>query len=250
MVCGIELVEAEASEPQVGTCQLLAPIGQPCIPTFSRLGRCEEGGTCNSRPSGECIPLREIGESCGYSQCVDGAYCQAYSIIDDEPSHTCYASRVEGRRCYDIDYICEEGLLCLCPAEDCDLALESTCARPAQLGGACDERMRCAAGLNCANAVCESPPEPPQPVLPAAFGEQCERTVRFGRIDGNCETDVEGAECLCADAQCAQAYCALPSLGAESCNGQTEICRAGFVCENEICVELASQQIEMQSCNP
>lgn len=89
---------------------------------------------------------------------------------------------------------------------------------------------------------------PSEPTSPPALGEPCMRSVRLGRIDGDCVLDVEGVECLCTDPECSASYCALPSLEAESCNGQTEVCRAGYTCENEICVEQGSQGLEQKSC--
>jgi hypothetical protein len=248
LVCGIELFADEDDEPDQGVCEPLAPIGEPCVPTFGRAGRCVEGGTCDSRPSGDCVPLREVGESRGYTQCVDGAYCQIYSAITDVESHMCYVDRQRGEPCFGQDVICAEGLECLCPGEDC---VEEICEVAREYGEPCDGVTElCSGSIECSDGICGGRgaliPDGPPP----AVGEPCVRTLSFGRISGNCSEDDLTIECLCTDIDCAEAYCGIGRIVGESCNNRTELCRYGYACENDVCVPLDSLDLDGRVCGP
>lgn len=142
-----------------GTCVALPGDGQPCVETFGSAGVCAEGLTCNSRPGGTCIPLRQLGEECGFSECVPEAYCNV--LADSEVfgvSHTCMAPRQAGDPCprnypFGIQTSpCATGLECLYTS---DARTESFCATPADVGETCDgHTVICRPGAGCSSGVC------------------------------------------------------------------------------------------------
>ncbi|MBN1611904.1 MAG: hypothetical protein JW940_35060 [Polyangiaceae bacterium] len=248
-VCGIELAPEGEDEPTEGTCQPLPPIGEPCVPTFVSMGACAEGATCTSRPTGDCVALRQIGESCGYTQCVQGAYCNTYGSVTDVPSHTCYADRVAGEPCFGWDEICAEGLACLCSGTDC---ASTICAVPRPSGESCDSvTALCAESLTCVAGTCVDPTSPDAGTEPdvSVLGRPCTRTHAYGREPGDCNTQVEGIECLCADPKCTVSYCAQPRLEGQDCESPTALCRQGLACLAGQCVALDSLGIETESCS-
>jgi hypothetical protein len=234
--CEVELFEDADLEPDVGLCQPLPAIGQPCLPTFSRTGLCVDGGTCTARPTGECVPLRQVGESCGFTTCVEGAYCADYICqLKGDVGASCYpGGSTQGEEgCFD-------GLACACTDATC---AAGSCAPARQVGESCnDSTERCADGLQCELGVCTDPLAPPVP-LPAA--SSCTRSTTFGRESSNCE---EGLECLCTTSTCEQSLCALPRNLGESCDGLDEICRQGLSCNAAQCAELVDRNLEALSC--
>jgi hypothetical protein len=247
LVCEIELVPDDEDEPDVGTCQLKGTIGGPCTPTFVATGACEEGGTCDGRPTGQCFPLVEVGGSCGYKQCVEGAFCQVLGI-DEIESYLCYERFDEGEQCYieDYDFVCKDGLECNCPTPGCQ---EPVCVAVGQPGDACDQANPCAAGLTCRAGACQGIAYDPN-AEPAALGEPCARGWDFGRVAGNCYTDDPSVECLCVDSVCSTSYCAAPVDIAGQCDSSTSICRQGLRCDSGSCVPVDSQGILADACGP
>lgn len=245
--CQIELVAADADEPKMGTCQALPKIGTACLPTFGHLGACEAGGTCNNRPTGDCVPLVEIGQACGYTQCVAGAYCNVLGYDNGLPTHTCYARGDVGASC---DYqssdhgqaACAEGLDCGCADASCQ---SGTCVKPGTQGQSCGPTAPCARGYTCAAGACQvAPNATPNPGTTAAGGA-CMRQSKLGREFSVCQT---GLDCLCPDAACAAPLCATPRTTGESCDSTTQICRQGLICVEGKCAEDSSRDLESLSC--
>lgn len=245
LACQIEIIPEPEPEPDQGTCRPLPAIGQPCLPTFGHSGLCVDGGTCSSRPTGMCVPLVEVGQSCGFTRCVPGAYCQVegYASL---PSHLCYARGNEGDACPheggDLGTAaCADGLDCLCAAPDC---LMGVCSQARAAGQSCNATTeQCKNGLLCTTGVCVDPNMSAGSV-PA--GADCRRTTAFGRESGGC---MEGLDCLCTDPQCTQSLCASPRLAGETCDAQRQICRQGLTCAQGLCTELSSRDFESQSCS-
>jgi hypothetical protein len=207
--CQIELVLPSADEPQAGVCQPLPAIGDPCLPTFGRNGSCVAGGTCDGRPTGKCVPLVEVGATCGYTRCVDGAYCQVQGY-DFPPSHICYERGQTGADC-DID-------------------------SPDQGTAACAEGFRC----TCVNPPCDQHGS----CQPAAAGA-CGRPTAFGRDPYPC---AKGQECLCTTDDCTASLCGEPRNLGQSCDQQKQICRQGLTCTAGVCAELTSRHLAAQVC--
>jgi len=150
---------APGEETEEGTCVALPGAGQPCVETFGSAGLCEEGATCDGRPGGTCIPLRQLNEECGFSSCVPELYCNV--LADSEVfgvSHTCLAPRQAGDPC-PRDYPfgiqtspCAPGLECLYTS---DARTEAFCATPHDLGESCDGHLvMCRPGTQCSRGTC------------------------------------------------------------------------------------------------
>lgn len=208
--CQIAIVPEPMPEPTQGTCQPLPAIGQPCLPNFGYIGLCAAGGTCDGRPTGKCVPLVEIGGSCGYTSCVEGAYCSVLAYDHVPKSHTCYALGKVGEAC---DWSspdrgkagCADGLLC-----------------------------------RCSDALCEKSTCQPSP----HGTDSCARSTIFGRETSTCPM---GEECLCVDAECMAPRCAKPRNFGESCDGADTICRQGLACVGNRCTEFA-RDLEAPHC--
>jgi hypothetical protein len=206
--CEIELVSPGANEPQEGVCQPLPAIGDPCLPTFGSVGSCVAGGTCDGRPTGKCVPLVEVGGACGFTFCVDGAYCQVQGY-DFPESHICYERGRAGADC-DLDSLDHGAASC---AED----FRCVCANPP-----CDQHGSC------------------QPA-PGA----CGRSTAFGRDRASCATKLE---CLCTTADCTEPLCAEPRNLGQSCDEQKQICRQGLTCSAGACADLTTRNLAAQVC--
>lgn len=245
--CQIEIAEGEDEEPLSGICEPLPPVGEPCLPSFVSLGLCAEGGTCNSRPTGDCVPLGNVGDSCGFTACVDGAHCQVFGdVVDDVPSHTCYANRGPGEECFGYNEMCATGTRCLCEDDAC---ASERCTPLLQEGEACGgPREVCAPPLRCRDGACTAVVTDEPPEIAAVLGLPCNRFGDYGRKLGDCPDVSTEIECLCVDATCAMPICARPSVAGESCDGETELCRQGFSCENARCVALELQGLEALNC--
>ncbi len=243
LACQIELVSLLEDEPTMGTCQPLPAIGQPCLPTFTRLGLCAEGGTCTGRPSGDCVALRQVGESCGFTACVDGAYCSSYEYDHVEP-YICHARGQEGSAC-DYDSRdggaagCAAGLACLCGEASCNLGV---CGVGRQVGESCNGTTElCTVGLVCDAALCVDP----SAITGVAAGSHCLRSTAYGRESDQC---ADGLECLCTSATCEMTLCATPRLLGESCNNTVEVCRQGLSCDAGLCANASARDLEAESC--
>ena len=245
--CQIELLDGADREPVSGTCEPLPPVGQPCLPSFASLGLCADGGTCDSRPTGNCVPLRDVGESCGFTTCVEGAHCQIFGdVVVDVPSHMCYADRGPGEECFGVNEMCAAGTKCLCEDDAC---ASERCTPLLQEGATCDgARELCAPPLRCHDGACTAVDTDEPPAIAAVLGLPCNRFSDYGRVLGDCPDVSNEIECLCIDATCTTSICARPSVAGEPCNGETELCRQGFVCENATCVALEFQDLEALSC--
>lgn len=208
--CEIELVPESMPEPTSGICRPLPAIGEPCLPTFGRVGACAPGGTCNSRPTGTCVPLVQIGGSCGFTSCVEGAYCNIYGY-EHVRSHVCHALGQVGDPCDGTSE--DHGKAGCAKALDCR----------------CDD-------ADCATASCQ----------PSPHGEDsCPRFTAFGR---EYETCPAGDECLCTDTTCESARCGVPRDFGESCDGAEFVCRQGLACVAGRCAE-AERDLEALSCS-
>ena len=210
--CQIELVSPGVNEPGEGVCQPLPPIGDPCLPTFGSVGACVSGGTCDGRPTGKCVPLVEVGGTCGFTRCVDGAYCQVEGY-DFPPPYICYERGGAGADC-DLDSpdhgaaACADGFLCVCANPPCDQH------------GACQ----------------------------AAPGA-CARITAFGRDQTSCGKNLAtNLECLCTTPECTDALCAEPRTLGQSCDGKKQICRQGLTCNGGVCAELTTRNLAAQVC--
>ena len=244
--CQIEIIPEPDPEPAMGSCEPLPPIGQPCLPTYQHSGLCAEGGTCNSRPTGDCVPLVEIGQMCGYTACVPGAYCQVLGY-STPPPYYCYALGAEGDPCphegFDLgNATCMDGLNCLCRTPGCTTG---ACTKQEGLGNACnDTDQLCAPNLACQNGVCIDP-DPSDGTLVA--GDPCARSTDYGREPFSC---ISGLECMCPDVACTAPICATPKDTGENCDAKLELCRQGLACTSGKCAELTDRGIEAQSCKP
>lgn len=239
--CGIELVDDEANEPKQGTCQPLPPIGSGCLPTFVSTGLCADGGTCDSRPTGTCVALKEIGDYCGYASCVEEAFCQVNGIPDEVlPSHTCYERFSEGDSCYleNEDYLCKDHLGCRCAEPGC----APTCVHLGQAGEPCAGPEDCEVPI-CADGTCVDTDD----ANDGSIGSFCARTSDLGRVDGTCIV-AGGVECLCTDASCGAARCARPREEGETCNAITDLCRRGFACSDGRCIATGNQDLRARVC--
>jgi hypothetical protein len=246
--CQIAPVSNTEDEQPEGICYPLPAIGQPCLPTFGVTGLCETGGTCTNRPTGNCVPLVEVGGACGFTHCVAGAYCNVLGYDNNLPTHICYERGKAGAFCdYDSSdrgaAACAEGFDCVCADATCSAG---ACTAVRRLGESCGDGQRCLTGLACLVGVCAEPADPNSPQGQLPPGMPCLRSTAFGRESSNC---VEGLDCLCADAACTHALCALPRVLGESCDGQAQICRQGFTCTAGRCAELTTRDLEDASCN-
>lgn len=158
LVCEIELIDGpDHLEPDTGVCQQPAALGSPCTPTFGHSGRCEDGATCNARPTGNCVAEPSAGESCGYTTCDDQSWCNINGL-STMPTHMCYARGAAGDAC-ERDYVfgressrCQVGLECLCTADGCS---EAFCAAPRERGESCNGSTEiCRQGFECTDGVC------------------------------------------------------------------------------------------------
>jgi hypothetical protein len=244
LACQTEIVQGDANQPTMGTCQALPAIGQPCLPTFGQVGLCVDGGTCNSRPTGMCVPLVEVGQTCGYTACVKGAFCQIWGY-DNLPPDICYLRGKVGAEC---DFSspdhgaasCADGLDCICAQPPCDLG---TCQATRAAGESCNDTTQiCGANLRCEAGVCLGSGSASE-VLPA--GSPCTRDSAFGRQTSPCLSNLE---CLCANADCTQGLCAEPRNLGESCDAATRICRQGLTCNAGLCADAPPRDLERLSC--
>ena len=208
LACEVAIVSGMESEPVEGVCQPLPAIGEPCLPTFGSVGACVQGGTCDGRPTGKCVPLVEVGGACGFTRCVDGAYCQVLDY-DFPPSHICYERGRTGADC-DID--------------------------SSDHGAA-----SCADGFRC---VCTNPPCDQHGSCQPAPGA-CGRSTAFGRDNSNCAKNLE---CLCTTEDCAEAVCGEPRNLEQSCDQKMQICRQGLRCNNGVCEDLTTRNLATQVC--
>lgn len=243
LACQTAIVDGDANQPTAGTCQVVPAIGQRCLPTFGQIGLCVDGGTCNGRPTGQCVPLVEVGQTCGFTQCVKGAYCQIWDY-DNLPQDICYTQGGAGAGCdfSSVDHgaaSCADGLDCICAAPPCDVG---TCEPTRTAGQSCNDTTEiCSANLKCDNGVCLDPHAAGQ-VLPA--GTACTRASAFGRQSGPC---LPGLECLCTTTDCARSLCAQPLNIGGNCDDQTRICRQGLTCSRGVCAD-APRDLEQLSC--
>lgn len=244
LACQTAIVQGDANQPTVGTCQMVPAIGQPCLPTFGQIGLCVDGGTCNGRPTGTCVPLVEVGKACGFTFCVKGAYCQIWGY-DNLPADICYLRGQVGAECdfSSSDHgaaSCADGLDCICAQPPCDLG---TCQLTRAAGESCNDTTEvCGANLECDAGVCLGSGSAGQ-VLSA--GTRCVRSTAFGRQSGPC---LPNLECLRSTADCAQAVCAKPRDLGDSCDAQARICRQGLTCTGGSCAEAAPRDLERLGC--
>jgi hypothetical protein len=194
------------------------------------------------------VPLVEVGQACGFTQCVAGAYCNVYGYDNNLPSHTCYERGKAGAFCdYDSSdhgqASCAEGFDCLCTDATC---VAGACTEVRQLGESCSATQQCLTGLTCLAGSCAEASGPNSPEGSVPSGMRCMRSTAFGRESYSC---LEGLDCLCPDAACTQPLCALPRVLGESCDGQAQICRQGFTCTAGLCAEATDRNLEGLSCN-
>jgi hypothetical protein len=242
--CQIEVIPEPNPEPATGTCQPLPPIGQPCLATYGHIGLCADGGTCNLRPTGDCVPLVEIGGMCGYTACVPGAYCQIFGY-STPPANYCYALGNEGDPCphesFDLgNSACAQGLNCLCSTPGCTTG---ACTKEKGVGDPCnDTDQPCPSNLTCQNGACI---DADASVGTLGAGYPCVRSSDYGRESYSC---VRGLECMCPDVACSAPVCATPKETGETCDAELEICRQGLTCTAGKCTEVTDRGIEAQSC--
>ena len=135
---------------------------------------------------------------------------------------------------------CAEGLDCICAQPPCDLG---SCQQTRTVGQSCNDTTEvCGTDLACTAGVCVASGAADQS-LPA--GTHCARGTAYGRQDSPCAA---GLECLCATADCAQPVCAQPRNLAESCDGQSQICRQGLICSAGLCADAPPRNLDALSC--
>lgn len=243
--CQIALVAQPDPEPATGTCEALPPAGQPCLPSFGHRGLCADGASCDASPTGMCVPLAAVGEPCGYNRCVPDAYCQVMGY-ESLPSQVCTPLSQAGEPCPSEgrdggNTACAGDLWCVCPTPGCETGI---CSIRRNAGDACSASEPCPYGLACLSNVCVDPDTEP---ATRAAGMPCHRNTAYGRETHDC---LEGLECLCPDAACAQPICATAREAGETCGSETELCRRGLACSQGTCREVTSRDLEAAACAP
>lgn len=192
---------------------------QQCNPSASTSG-CPNGQRCydlsEDRSVGACVVSRQPGETCGnrFGMCRDGATCYLTSNASAGASCTVDTGCAADQICYKAQGATTGncvGTICL---QDCTTAAQ------------CPSGQRCSIEPNETTGSCMGARKENQPC-----GD--------GTLDAVCDA---GLRCLCADQNCASAFCV------RECTNDSTLCLNGWRCKQlnsgdplKVCLEVKAE---------